>query len=317
MSFNPSSLPDLKTRVYIVTGATSGIGYYTAANLAQHNAHVYICARSSAKGDATITSIKSIHPYANLSVLVMDHTRMSTVVTAAKDFLSKESRLDGLVNNAGIMATPFAMTEDGYEEQWQTNYLAHWVFTRHLLPLMLATSQRAKQEGLPDGGVRLVNLTSIGHQFVGSGGINLEDTTREDATGLQRYGQSKLANILHMRTLHKAHGPSSTSDGSIWTSAIHPGLVKTSLDVRAQVSGWWKAPMVLVDWFGGMMDADKGSWTSVFCVASPDMKKEDCGKYFQRIADPNGWQSSMAKDEKLAEKLEEWTQQEMQKAGWI
>lgn len=74
----------------------------------------------------------------------MDHTHLSTVAAAATDFLSRESRLDGLVNNAGIMATPFSMTEDGYEEQWQTNYLAHWVFTRHLLPLMLATSQRAK-----------------------------------------------------------------------------------------------------------------------------------------------------------------------------
>lgn len=79
-------------------------------------------------------------------------------MTAAKTFLNKETRLDGLINNAGIMMTPLHVTTDGYEDQWQTNYLAHWVFTSHLLPLLLETSK-----GLPEGSVRIVNLTSSGH----------------------------------------------------------------------------------------------------------------------------------------------------------
>jgi hypothetical protein len=68
---------------------------------------------------------------------------------------------------------------------------------------------------------------------------------------------------------------------------------------------------------GFEIDADKGSWTSLFCVASQEMKREDCGKYWQRFADPNGWQSSSAKDMELAKKLEIWTKNEMEKGGWM
>ncbi|KAF1843139.1 NAD(P)-binding protein, partial [Cucurbitaria berberidis CBS 394.84] len=321
MTLNPDSLPDLTGKVYIVTGATSGIGYSTASRLAQKNAHVYICARTTEKGNATISTIISTHPHAQLSVLVMDHLRLSSVVTATQHFLSKETRLDGLVNNAGIMATPFAMTEDGYEAQWQTNYLAHWVFTSHLLPLLRATATRAKAEGSPAGSVRIVNLSSFGHFSAPTGGIHFADTSLRDGKNMQRYGQSKLANVLHMKSLQERFGPNSPSvaagDEEIWVSAVHPGLVKSNLGDRAELPGLMWALIMPFQWIGGMVDQDKGSWTSLFCVASPEMKREDSGKYFQRIADPNGWQSGMAKDEKLAEKLEDWTRKEMAKGGWI
>jgi retinol dehydrogenase-12 len=209
MPFHPDTLPDLSGRVYIVTGATSGIGHHTATRLSQHNAHVYLCARTASKGSSTTASIQALYPNAKLGTLVMDHTKLASVVAAAKHFLAEENRLDGLVNNAGIMATPFAMTEDGYEEQFQTNYLAHWVFTSHLLPLMLTTAK-----GKPAGSVRIVNLSSYGHHSAPKGGIGFEDTSLKDASGMTRYGQSKLANVLHTKTLHKRYGPSSTSTSS-------------------------------------------------------------------------------------------------------
>jgi NAD(P)-dependent dehydrogenase (short-subunit alcohol dehydrogenase family) len=312
MPFHPSTLPDLSGRVYIVTGATSGIGYHTAARLAEHNAHVYICARTAEKGQATASRITSTHPHARVSILVMDHTRLSSVVAAAKDFLSKETALHGLVNNAGIMATPFAMTPDGYEEQWQTNYLAHWVFTTHLLPTMRTT---AKKEAV--GVVRIVNLTSVGHYSAPKGGINFSDTSLKDESVMARYGQSKLANVLHTKTLHKLCGPSSDSEGKIWLSAVHPGFVKSELGNKAEFSWWMKAMVPPARWMGLEVDADKGAWTSLFCVAAKEMKQEDCGKYWQRFADPNGWQSGLAKDLELAEKLDSWTKKEMEKGGWM
>jgi retinol dehydrogenase-12 len=311
MRFHPDSLPDLSGRTYIVTGATSGIGYYTAAHLAEHNAHVYICARSADKGKTTVSQIAKTYPEAKVSVLVMDHTRLFTVVAAAQNFLSKETKLHGLVNNAGIMATPFKMTEDGYEEQWQTNYLAHWVLTSRLLPTMFAT---AKSED--PGVVRVVNLSSYGHHSAPSGGISFSDMDLKEANGMARYGQSKLANVLHTKMLHKMYGPESSSEGAVWVSAVHPGLVKTSLDKKAELPGLVKAIIAPLSWIGGFVDADKGSWTSLCCVAGEEMKREDCGKYWQRIADPNGWQSGAAKDLELAERLEKWTKEEMTKKGW-
>lgn len=275
-----------------------------------------MCARSSSKGVAAIGRIKSTYPQSRLSLLEMDHTSLSTVVAAAKLFLSKETSLYGLINNAGIMATPFEITKDGNEAQWQTNYLAHWVFTFHLLPLLLSTSKTH-----PAGSVRVVNLSSSGHHSAPKGGINFGDTSLNNGSGMNRYGQSKLASILHVKTLHKMYGPGSASakagDGEIWTTAVHPGLVDTNIGAQAEFPLLLKVVIVLYKALGGAFDGDKGSWTSVFCAASPELKKQDCGGYFQRIADPKGWQSSLARNPELAEKLEEWTVTETKKEGWI
>ena len=165
-----------------------------------------MCARSAKKGTEAIANIKKEHPSANVDLLQMDLMDLSSVVAAAKHILSVESTLHGLVNNAGIMATPFEMTKDGHENQWQTNYLSHWVFTYHLLPLMLQTART-----LPSGSVRIVNVSSSGHLGAPKVGINFEDTSIKCGTVWHRYGQGKLANILHTKTLHKAYGPGSES----------------------------------------------------------------------------------------------------------
>jgi NAD(P)-dependent dehydrogenase (short-subunit alcohol dehydrogenase family) len=274
-----------------------------------------MCARSVERGNAAITSVRELYPHGQITLLQMDHLSLSSIVSAAKTFLSRETALHGLINNAGIMATPFEITSNGHEAQWQTNYLAHWIFTSHLLPLLLKTSQ-----ALPAGSVRIVNLSSSGHWSAPKDGINFADTSLSEANGMARYGQSKLANVLHVKTLHKLYGPESPSAkagrGEIWSSAVHPGLVKSKLNVRATlpyvastVIGWYGA-------MGGRIDADKGSWTSLFCAASADMKEEESGTYFQRVAQA-GWQSKLAKDAALAQMLEEWTRKEMEKEGWL
>lgn len=267
-----------------------------------------------AKGEAAITGIKNLHPQAHLTLLEIDHLSLSSVVTAAKTFLSKETVLHGLVNNAGIMATSFEMTKDGYEAQWQTNYLAHWVLTSHLLPIMLNTSKQ-----LPSGSVRIVNVTSSGHWSAPKGGINFADTSLPKGSTMSRYGQSKLANILHAKRIDALYGPGSRSpEGEIWTSAVHPGLVESQLGSHFSATSQ-SAFMVVAAIAGlagmGRIDADRGSWTSVFCVASPEMKKEQSGTYFQRIAEA-GWQSGNAKNVKLSDELEKWTAEEMKKGGW-
>jgi NAD(P)-dependent dehydrogenase (short-subunit alcohol dehydrogenase family) len=278
-----------------------------------------MCVRSPKKGTAAIASIKKMYPSANIDLLQMDLMDLTSVVAAAKYFLSRERALHGLVNNAGIMATPFEMTKDDHEAQWQTNYLAHWVLTEHLLPLMLQTAKV-----LPPGSVRIVNLTSSGHLGAPKGGINFKDLSLKDSGPWSRYGQSKLANILHTRTLHKTYGPGSSSarngEGEIWVSSVHPSLVETNLatSVEEMASGMSSFLSVL-RMLGFIWPADKGSGTSLFCVASRDMKAEQSGAYieiFRRFGEPR-WQSSAAKDGKLAQRLEQWTGEVMRMQGWV
>ncbi|RGP63856.1 hypothetical protein FLONG3_9750 [Fusarium longipes] len=316
MSFHPDNLPNLSGKVFIVTGGNAGMGYYTVLHLAAHGAHVYMCTRSVEKGTKAIEEIKKTHPSANVDLLQMDLMDLSSVVAAANHFLTLETSLHGLVNNAGIMATPFDMTKDGHEAQWQTNYLSHWVFTEHLLPLMQKTAKTS-----PPGSVRIVNLTSSGHMTAPKTGINFDDLTLKDHGVWERYGQGKLANILHANTLHNKYGPGSgNKDGEIWVTSVHPGIVETNLidTVDSAEKGVLNLVSVL-RCFRMLWTADKGSWNSLFCAASPDMKAEQSGQYleiYHRFGEP-WWQSSAAKDEELAKKLDVWTRETMSKEGWV
>jgi NAD(P)-dependent dehydrogenase (short-subunit alcohol dehydrogenase family) len=157
--FTPSSLPSLTGKIFIVTGGNTGIGYATCLNVVAKGGRVYMGARSSSKADAAIAKIKEAHPNADLHGLIMDNASLNTVVKAAKNFISKESQLHGLILNAGIMAVPYALTSDGFESQMQVNYLAHWILTYYLLPILQST---ARKEG--PGSVRIVSVSSKGHQ---------------------------------------------------------------------------------------------------------------------------------------------------------
>ncbi|KAI0180779.1 NAD(P)-binding protein [Hypoxylon sp. FL1284] len=318
MAFHPDSLPDLTGRVYIVTGGNSGIGYYTVVHLAKHGAHVYMGVRSPSKGAEAIANIKKMHPSANVDLLQMDLKDLSSVVAAAKRFLDLQTALHGLVNNAGVMATPFEITKDGHEGQWQTNYLSHWVLTEHLLPVLLRTAGTQ-----PRGAVRVVNVASSGHLMGPKDGIHLADPSLKDSSPWLRYGQSKLGNILHARTLHLRYGPGSApaAGGEIWTASIHPGVIETNLvaGVDGSAGGGVLGVAAVFRVLGLVWPADKGSWNNVFCAASPDMTAEQSGTYveiYKRCGEPR-WMSGPAKDEKLAERLEEWTRETMKREGWV
>jgi hypothetical protein len=119
----------------------------------------------------------------------------------------------------------------------------------------------------------------------------------------------------------KLAGPSSATSKAvnceIWTSAVHPGLVKSGLSNGIETREWWmKITFVIAGSLGIQQDTDTGARTSIFCAASPGMKAEQSGTYFQQIAGA-GWQSCAAKDMDLAAKLEDWTKVEMAKGNWI
>ena len=177
---------------------------------------------------------------------------------------------------------------------------------------------------LPPGSVRIVNLSSSGHLGAPKCGISFNDLSLKDSGTWSRYGQSKLANILHTNTLHKKYGPGSPSarkgEGEIWVSSVHPGLVETNLATSVGESGsGMMSVFSVLRMFGLIWPADKGSSTSLFCAASRDMKAEQSGTYleiFRRFGEP-WWQSGAARDGKLVDRLEEWTGEVMRKEGWV
>ena len=313
-SFDPSTLPDLSGKVYLITGGNAGIGYQTALVLASHHATVYIGCRSSAKGQAAITSIKALFPDAKLNLLIMDHMNLNSVISAAKEFASKESKIHGLINNAGIMAVPFQISNDGFESQWQTNYISHWLLTYHLLPTMLLTAKASKP-----GDVRIVDVTSMGHNFAPRGGIDFEDINQGNGGLWSRYGQSKLGNILHAKYLDSLYGPegSRQSEGEIWTAAVHPGNVYTDLNRNARFLGPL-SPMIgkLLNATGAYISKEEGAYTSLFCAASEDFGREESGKYFVPLGKEK-MPSKFALDGELGVKLWTWTKEEMGTKGML
>jgi NAD(P)-dependent dehydrogenase (short-subunit alcohol dehydrogenase family) len=313
-----SSLPSLEGKTFIVTGGNTGIGYATCLNLIAKGARVYMGARSSTKATAAISKINESHPGADLHVLLMDHTSLSTIVLAAKSFCSQESKLHGLILNAGIMAVPYQITADGFEVQMQVNYIAHWLLAYHLLPILLSTSLK---DG--EGSVRVISVTSEGHRRPWNVPGILYDEAEIKAFGRWGlYGVSKLADILLAKSLHASYGPGSTKSkegkGKIWAAAAHPGFIDTQINEKNRDSVGWNLKWVhgILRTFKVVRPWDEGCVSSLFVAASPQFKREMSGLYFDNkasIMEPSP--AAMSEEERL--KLETWTQEVMKKGGWI
>lgn len=185
------------------------------------------------KADAAIAEIKKVAPNADITYLELDLASLNSVVKAADISKGSSDRLDVLMNNAGIMATPPGLTKEGYEIQLGTNHVGHALLTKLLLPTMERTAEK------PETDVRIVNLTSAGHQLAPKGGLVLKDdsTIMDHYSTWTRYGQSKLANILFTRQLAKRYP-------KIRSVAIHPGSVATNLSTPFTTeNSWWMKPM--------------------------------------------------------------------------
>ncbi len=203
---------DLSGRVAVVTGANSGVGFATAARLAAHGAHTVLACRDRSRGRAAADTIVGDCPDASLRVLELDLADQTSVRSAARELIRTHERLDVLVNNAGVMGTPFAVTDDGFERQFATNHLGPFAFTGLLLDLLVAT-QRS----------RVVTVTSALHHV---GRLPRSDPQRLHG----RYGRgaayatTKLANLLFAYELDRRLG-----DPDTISVAAHPGWTRSEL----------------------------------------------------------------------------------------
>lgn len=201
------------------------------------------------------------------------------------------------MNNAGIMATPAATTEEGYEIQFGTNHMGHALLTKLLLPKLQATAKE------PGSDVRIVTLSSAGHQWAPKGGIAFEElrSDMKSTSTITRYGQSKLANILYSNELARRYP-------DIRCISIHPGAVSTGLTRGLTASYWWiKTPVnVLSKVF--MATSAEGALNQLWASTNADTKS---GKYYVPVAKENAG-SAYAQDKELGAKLWDWTEKELE-----
>jgi NAD(P)-dependent dehydrogenase (short-subunit alcohol dehydrogenase family) len=209
-----SNIPDLTGKVIIITGSSSGIGKAGTEILAKKNATIVMAVRNAVKGESVANEIKSKFSKAKIEVLRLDLSSLKSVKNFADAFVKKHNRLDVLINNAGVMMSPFEKTEDGFELQMGTNHLGHFALTNHLLSLLRKTQNS-----------RIVVTSSIAHR---GANIDLSDLNWESRKyNTQRaYCDSKIASLLFMNEF--ANRFNGNSDFPKITAA-HPGWTSTEL----------------------------------------------------------------------------------------
>jgi len=223
--WGPDDIGDLTGKVAVVTGANSGIGYEAALELAAHGAHVVLACRDVTKGLQAADGIVGHAPGASVEVLEVDLASQSSVGRAAEWFTANHGRLDLLVNNAGVMASPWAITDDGFERQFATNHLGPFAFTGLVLDQMLSVA-----------GSRVVTVSSMLHHF-GHLDLSSPDAVQGLGGGHNRwlaYGNTKLANLLFTYELDRrlrAAGVPTIAVGA------HPGWARTNLATNGPVMG--------------------------------------------------------------------------------
>ena len=209
-----SAIPSQTGKLFVVTGANSGIGYDTALELARAGAQVILACRSAAKGEAAAAQIQTEVPGALVKFEALDLASLASVRDFASRITAEYRALDGLINNAGVMALPTRqMTADGFEMQLGVNFLGHFALTGLLLPLLRRASAP-----------RVVQLSSIAHR---NGRIDLNDLQAVHGyKPMKVYQQSKLAMLMFAMELQRR------SDAAGWgllSLAAHPGIARTEL----------------------------------------------------------------------------------------
>ncbi|WP_051367941.1 oxidoreductase [Hamadaea tsunoensis] len=233
--WSADDVPDQGGRTVVITGANTGIGFETAAVLAARGATVILACRDAGRAETAAGRLRSAVPGARIETLRLDLASLAAVRDAAEQFRAGHSRLDLLINNAGVIHPGYARTEDGFELHFGTNHLGHFAFTGLLLDRLLATP-----------GSRVVTVSSSGHR---RGDIHLADLTLQQGYGLNAgYGQSKLANVMFTYALQRklaAAGAATLAvaahPGNAYTEVGRhmPGWVRVALSPRLRLVNWW------------------------------------------------------------------------------
>ncbi|KAH9833153.1 NAD(P)-binding protein [Rhodofomes roseus] len=287
-TFSTDQIPDLTGRVMIVTGGNTGIGKETIKVLLQHNAKVYMASRSPQKAEAAIAELKE-ETGKEAVFLELDLTSYASIHKAAEEFLSKEENLHVLFNNAGLMLCPIDMLgPEDYDLQWFTNVVGPFLFTKLLLPALIAGKASS-----PDGHTRIIATSSSGSYL----GIIHWDTlkdgpARRKTNSQELYFQSKFANVVVTRQLAKRY-----ADQGIIAVSLNPGNIST--DLQRYMSGIQKRIIATL-----LQPVQLGALTQLWAGTMPGALELN-GGYLIPWARVGSCRRE-AYDDALGEKLWEW-----------
>jgi len=249
-------------KVCIVTGASSGIGKVTAKELARMGAAVVLACRNPERAEAAREEIVKETGNNKVSVILVDLASLESVRSFAKEYQQKFSKLDVLVNNAGLYSSKRIVTVDGFELTFEVNHLAHFLLTDVLLPSLTVS--------MPS---RIVNVTSEAQR---SGHIDFEDLNGERKySGWKAYPQSKLANVLFTYELARR-----LEGTGVTANCVHPGTVRTNFGRK---SGGIMAVLVRIA-APFMLSPEAGARTVIWLASAPEVG-HITGRYFIRKAE--------------------------------
>jgi len=299
-TFNAESTTDevidgisLAGKVAVVTGASTGLGLETSRVLASAGAKVIMLARNEEKLAAAAATVSETVPGADLETGLLDLADLDSVRAAAEVILEQGVAIDMLINNAGVMVCPLGRTAQGFEMQFGTNHMGHFLLTCLLAPALIKAAP-----------ARVVSLSSGAHKI---SAVNLDDPNYEsrDYDKWQSYGESKSANSLFAVALDAR-----LKDRGVRVYAVHPGMIMTELSRHMQQEDYENMMANIPEGTQfSYKSIPQGAATSVWAATSPDLEAqgglylEDCHIAEPAVAGVDGGVESYALDADAAEKL--------------
>lgn len=257
-----SEIQDLQGKVFVVTGANSGIGFCAARNFAARGATVALVCRDQARGQQALQQIGSGVAQARVALYLADFSLLASVADVARRLLADFPVIDVLCNNAGGANGSRVVTSEGFEKTFVTNHLSAFLLTLELLPALLAAGSR--------GNARIVFTSSFGHN---NSALDFDDLNLQQGySTLKAYGRSKLMNLLTARELQRQH-----ADDNLICSSFHPGAVRTPIWSK----GGAFARLLGVAMYPFMVSSERGADTLVWLASADDVGSVTAnGNYF-------------------------------------
>lgn len=295
-NFRPDrDIPDLSGQVIIVTGGNAGLGFETIKQLAKHKpARIYLAARSVEKAETAIQDVRKFEDVtAPISLLTLDLSSFDSIKNAVATFKRHESRLDILINNAGIMMTPEGLTAEGYEIQLGTNVMGHALLTQLLLPTLQQTAKINPE-------TRVVTLSSAAESMAPSDIYKFDElkTTMSDRSTQARYSISKIGNVHYSAAMARQYQ-------DVKFVCVHPGMVATNL--HHESSGFFLRAFLYTAIWAFATPPEKGALGQIWAAVSPNAKS---GEYYFPVGKP-GKGSKQSQNQELSEELFQWVQEEI------
>ncbi|CCT72900.1 related to alcohol dehydrogenase homolog Bli-4 [Fusarium fujikuroi] len=298
VKFSPDTdIPSQNGKVILITGGNSGLGLETARQLLKHEpSRIFLACRSKAKFDQAVNDLRQGGANTDaISFLALDLASLASIKSAAAEFQTSSTRLDILINNAGIMMTPEGRTEEGYEIQIGTNHMGHAFLTHLLLPILEETTKI-------NSDVRIVFLSSMGESMSPKNPYQFDqfNTTMPSYSSTSRYAISKLANVHYTAALAERYP-------NIKVISVHPGVVQTNLAAPLINHSLILGTLTRLALSFIAVDASKGALNQLWAATDP---KAESGVFYHPVG-VTGKGSKLSQDKDAREKLWEWTQQEI------